>query len=375
MLLLLGPLALAAPALGQEVCGSGMDDDRDGRADCADPDCAQSPVCQSYAGVPENTAERCANGVDDDEDGDVDCDDAECAAAFCGGTVPEGSTVLADPSGRPLPGTRGIYEPRTPEEERPDLGFDEHRDPRRYPQRFVEQPLTLLRGMLAPSMAFVGSRASDFVPELYELQLGVGYGLFDWFELRAVPLVVGGPFEVDLNAFLGELRFRLFDSGTVEMALSTGVEVPFRGTRNLDFRFARIDAELTFLVPLRIHFGTLARLDLVPEVDVAFGTTARGSEALVDIGGFAEGAFQLGRFAFVGLRTGLLTHGNDYVSSDLRLGFFAGATIPGADRGPVTQVAFDWEFPSLYRWADLDRSEPGYWRFQVKATVFTYLLP
>jgi hypothetical protein len=59
-----------------ESCTNGVDDDCDGLADCADPDCADQAICC----VP--SPESCTNGQDDDCDGLVDCDDPACDAAF-----------------------------------------------------------------------------------------------------------------------------------------------------------------------------------------------------------------------------------------------------------------------------------------------------
>jgi len=57
-----------------EICANGLDDDGDGQTDCADADCADDPDCQP--GI-----ENCANATDDDGDGQIDCDDADCAQA------------------------------------------------------------------------------------------------------------------------------------------------------------------------------------------------------------------------------------------------------------------------------------------------------
>ena len=54
-----------------ELCDDGADNDLDGRADCDDADCLDSPAC-----VPD--PEICDDGVDNDLDGDVDCVDREC---------------------------------------------------------------------------------------------------------------------------------------------------------------------------------------------------------------------------------------------------------------------------------------------------------
>jgi len=56
-----------------EVCANGVDDDGDGKADCADPDCAGEAACM-------HAVENCTNGTDDDGDGQVDCADSDCAS-------------------------------------------------------------------------------------------------------------------------------------------------------------------------------------------------------------------------------------------------------------------------------------------------------
>ena len=53
-----------------EDCGNETDDDADGMVDCADPEC--DGVCVET---------DCSDGVDDDLDGRVDCEDSDCADA------------------------------------------------------------------------------------------------------------------------------------------------------------------------------------------------------------------------------------------------------------------------------------------------------
>ena len=62
------------PAL-ESVCGDGLDNDGDGLADCADPDCAITPSCLPQ---PETA---CDDGLDNDGDGVIDCADSDCATA------------------------------------------------------------------------------------------------------------------------------------------------------------------------------------------------------------------------------------------------------------------------------------------------------
>ncbi len=54
-----------------EDCGDGIDNDGDGKIDCADADCKAEAAC----------VENCTDGKDNDLDDQVDCKDADCAQA------------------------------------------------------------------------------------------------------------------------------------------------------------------------------------------------------------------------------------------------------------------------------------------------------
>lgn len=56
-----------------EVCGDGIDNDKNGLIDCLDATCATAPYCNTNAAV-----EDCNDGVDNDGDGKIDCDDPDC---------------------------------------------------------------------------------------------------------------------------------------------------------------------------------------------------------------------------------------------------------------------------------------------------------
>src|SRR5262249_42811243 len=77
-------------------CSNKIDDNKDGRTDCADPDCDQAAcvdgsgnngVCGSGACVPPvctpTGAEQCDNNLDDDCDGKIDCAQSDCDARPC----------------------------------------------------------------------------------------------------------------------------------------------------------------------------------------------------------------------------------------------------------------------------------------------------
>jgi len=57
-------------------CIDGLDGDQDGLADCADSDCAAHHLCA------ELIEWSCSNGLDGDEDGLTDCDDSDCATLW-----------------------------------------------------------------------------------------------------------------------------------------------------------------------------------------------------------------------------------------------------------------------------------------------------
>lgn len=74
-----------------EICDDGVDNNRDGFVDCRDWTCAESEACQ----------EDCADGVDNDMDGDVDCADSDClwvssCAEICDDGVDNNGNGLTD---------------------------------------------------------------------------------------------------------------------------------------------------------------------------------------------------------------------------------------------------------------------------------------
>ncbi|MEZ4252613.1 MAG: hypothetical protein R3B99_30760, partial [Polyangiales bacterium] len=59
------------PQFLEATCDNRRDDDEDGLVDCDDPDCAPSGLC-------ENERERCLDGLDNDRDGRADCEVEAC---------------------------------------------------------------------------------------------------------------------------------------------------------------------------------------------------------------------------------------------------------------------------------------------------------
>jgi hypothetical protein len=96
-----------------EICTNGIDDNADGKIDCADPGCPAGALCDSAGktcsaagtcsvcdgggGTFETPEVSCSDGFDNDCDGKKDCADTDCLGARC----PTGSSV----SGNPVFGT------------------------------------------------------------------------------------------------------------------------------------------------------------------------------------------------------------------------------------------------------------------------------
>ena len=64
--------ATIVPPQGQEVCNNGLDDNSNGKIDCADLDCVNDDACKAPP------KEICNNGLDDDSNGKIDCADSAC---------------------------------------------------------------------------------------------------------------------------------------------------------------------------------------------------------------------------------------------------------------------------------------------------------
>lgn len=60
------------PPVIVEICNNKVDDDSDGKLDCADTDCTNNDICKPPK------VEICDNKIDDDENGKIDCADTAC---------------------------------------------------------------------------------------------------------------------------------------------------------------------------------------------------------------------------------------------------------------------------------------------------------
>lgn len=80
-----------------ELCGDGIDNNGDGKIDCADLDCRAVPACKP------KTETSCFDGVDNDADGTIDCADSDCKTTaackpetICGDGIDNNADGLTD---------------------------------------------------------------------------------------------------------------------------------------------------------------------------------------------------------------------------------------------------------------------------------------
>ena len=71
------------PSTSPEVCNDAIDNDGDNKADCADRDCRKDPACTDGGdtGGSEGKGKTCTDGLDNDNDGAIDCLDSDCSAS------------------------------------------------------------------------------------------------------------------------------------------------------------------------------------------------------------------------------------------------------------------------------------------------------
>ncbi len=74
----------------ETACSDGKDNNKDGKIDCADPDCSGSASCKETI---------CYDGTDNDKDGKIDCRDSDCSIEpTCGEICDNGINDDGDPN-------------------------------------------------------------------------------------------------------------------------------------------------------------------------------------------------------------------------------------------------------------------------------------
>jgi len=84
-------------------CADGKDNDVDGQTDCRDTDCAADAACR-----PANEKGLCADGLDNDVDGQTDCADTDCSAEPACGT--KGFDLILEAQGSKREGKKNVVE-------------------------------------------------------------------------------------------------------------------------------------------------------------------------------------------------------------------------------------------------------------------------
>jgi len=382
---------VTAPAAAQDgavensprLCQNGEDDDGDGLTDCDDDGCSQLIFCLHRDTPAENTEAACSNGEDDDGDGFIDCEDESCAAAC------RTSLTLGQTEGR------SIYQPRGADEPTPTVEYVDHDSGRNYPVAWASHPLTFLSGMLVPQAALSVQpiRSPGFGDEtLARLGFGVSYGVFDFWQITLVPVALRLSPVVDFENPSIANTFRIYSIPEFELGMTFNVGIPV-GTSNsnafpepqplgsLLSRARYYDvAHLDMGLLARFHIEDVLRIDLqVPVATLIFASNAMDElDVRADLSFIGRVGVSITDYAYLGVWSGAVLQGPGYDAPRVPFGFFAGAMIPGWDRGPAVDLGLRFGWPVLYDGgapAGVDAVDPSFWQLTFDVKIFSWMLP
>jgi hypothetical protein len=324
---------LAARAQATEHCENDVDDDDDGRADCADRDCYEDVSCTGGGPSP------------------------EAGASDAG--APEARAPAAEPRREPAPSDASLA----------------------YPYLHVDQPLTYRAGMMVPALGISIRNDVSIADEHGHLGLGLTYALFDFWEISILPLPLRVAPVVAYEAPAISSAVRFVEHEVIEVGAYANVAIPVSErasepellpTEHLLARSRGNDvAELDLALLLRLHLAHVARIDLVLPV----ATLVFASEVRADFVIPLRVTFQVAPFAFLGLWSGVVLTGPEYVPK-IPLGLVFGTVLGETRQGPIFDGAIRFGWPAFF-----DPARTGAeviadgWQITIDARVMFYLLP
>ncbi len=271
----------------------------------------------------------------------------------------------------------------------------------RLPVPYVERGITNPAAILSPELDFdiskIGFLGGNGAPIVGTMALGSGYSVTDDFGLRATLFVLqfNQPFQLASAAMGATYRFVKGDFEAAA-ALDWIYQTPSNGNGN---------AGMVILpsVPLHVHFGRVARLDVTPTlpistagVYIAPAVAAGGGKTTMGVDVPVQLAFQIVDQLHLGVTTGLdMTFNPDSTdvivpnvpapppTSHLRfgdtffipLGFQIGVAVPGP-KGPILDMTPFFEWPGLLVPGvrnGVSAVQAGVWLTGVNFTTYFYL--
>jgi hypothetical protein len=265
----------------------------------------------------------------------------------------------------------------------------------RLPVPYVERGITNPVGILSPELDFgiskIGLLGGNGAPIVGTMALGSGYSFTDDFGLRGTVFVLqfNQPFQLASAAMGATYRFLKgnFEAGA---ALDWIYQTPSNNNGN---------AGMVILpsVPLHVHFGKAARLDITPTLPISTAgvyvppaVALGGGKTTVGLDVPVQLAFQIVDPLRLGLTSGFdMTFNPDSTNfppppaTPLRfgdtffipLGFQVGVTVPGPN-GPILDMTPFFEWPSLFVpgvRSGTSAVQAGVWLTGVNFTTYFYL--
>jgi hypothetical protein len=255
-------------------------------------------------------------------------------------------------------------------------------EPGEYSVSYAERPLTPPRGQLELDADFGVLHINipdtgdiDVDDTFVSLAFGGSYGIMDDLQVGAEIL----PLQLSPEFLYGEPElFALyrFVRGQVDVGGRIALAIPFRDEDNV---------HLEFYVPVLIHLGTTARLDLGLNLDLEFGEGASFDDDTGEPEDFGYSwsipvafAFQATPNLFLGPRTAFGWSEFDIGETIFSpLGIFAGYTIARGDGArPMLDIIASFDFPFFFSWGELypDTVTTDVWALGLTARFFHDLM-
>jgi hypothetical protein len=253
-----------------------------------------------------------------------------------------------------------------------------------YPERGITNPAGILSpvvdvdfervpGVTSASLGGVGAAALPGAQVATGLSVGAGYAITNDFGVRATVLSLNlTPSPVYYSGVMGGATFR-FLRGSFEMgiALDGGVELPVPNSNGSAI------GVITPSVPMHIHIGKPARLDITPTFPIAAG----GGVTDVGFGVPVQLAVDIIEPLHVGVTTGygmILNPPKPETVGDsvsIPAGFIAGYAIAGG-KGPILDLDPFFLWPKLFTPgvpSPGSKTASGDYIFGLEATLYLYL--
>jgi hypothetical protein len=193
-----------------------------------------------------------------------------------------------------------------------------------YPLRYSDRPITHRMGTFVASIGGGLGIPTDGGDLGASSGLVLSYGLLNYVQIDVAPARILWAPEVEYLYPAVGLGIRFFPSSVFEVGLRTEVSIPYDDG----------SASQSVILPIRIHFGGVARLDLAPRVSLTYD----GDGDAPYLGIPLALAFNFGPYVYFGLQAELLGNAAELDRGSIAYSARLGATIPLTNNRPLADL-------------------------------------